>query len=471
MTHATIRRFGTTGNGKTLDTAAIQAAIDRCGREGGGTVTFPPGVYLTAPLRLRSNVALNLEAGAVLLGSPEIKDRVLDGRPAGILFAKGARNVTITGRGTIDGNYRHFVNFDRVIPATYYRDFNPEAVRGGRGFASKRSVDGPFLPRERPGNMLVFSECKNLLVEGVTITGSTLWSVHVADCTGVTVRDVTITSDPACYNNDGIHLTDSKHVVISGCRISTGDDCIAISGQQSTSDNPLDAASEPEIALGFSGLPGAGEDIVVSDCVLSSRSSAVRIWSLQTSVRHVRLENLIIRDTNRGIGIFLRSGQSITDISIADVQMETRFHTGAWWGWAEPLHISAMPLPGHHVERGRIERVRVRGLSATAENGIVLYSHFPGVIKDISLTDVSLRLRRGRHSALKAGHLDLRNTTVDLGITQRAATGLTAVNVDWLSVTDIDIAYGKPFPPYFIPGPQFENIRDLAVSGWTERVT
>ncbi len=471
MNQLTNRSLGATGNGKTFDTAAIQAAIDGCDREGGGTVTFPPGVYLTAPLRLRSNVTLNLEAGAVLLGSPDIKDRILDGWPAGILFAKGARNVTITGRGTIDGNYRHFFHFDRVIPATYYRDFDPKVVRGGRGFASKRSEDGPYLPKERPGNMLVFSECENVLVEGVTITGSTLWSVHFADCTGVTVRDVDITSDPMCYNNDGIHLTDSKHVVISGCRISTGDDCIAISGQQGTSKNRLDAASEREIALGFSGLPGASENVVVSDCVLSSKSSAIRIWSLQTPVRHVRLENLIVRDSNRGIGIFLRSDQNISDVTISGVQMETRFHTGAWWGWAEPLHVSAMPLPGKHAERGRIERIRVRGLSATAENGIVLYSHVPGIMKDISLEDVSLRLRRGRHSALKAGHLDLRNTTVDLGITQRVSTGLTAVNVESLRARNIDIEYGKPFPPYFVPGPQFENIRDLAVSGWTERVT
>jgi hypothetical protein len=466
--HVDVKAAGATGNGKAFDTKAIQAAIDACAKQGGGTIAFRPGVYLCAPLRLASNITLNLQAGAVLLGSPDIEDRVLDGWPAGMFYAKRARNVTITGRGTIDGNYRHFFHMKRVIPATYYRDFDPKRVRGGKGFAG-RSVDGPVEPKKRPGNMLVFSECENVLVEGVTITGSTMWTVHVADSRGVTFRDLDLTSDQKCYNNDGIHLTDCKNVVISGCRITTGDDCIAMSGQKGQAKHRLEAGSEPEIALGFSGLPGASENVVVSDCVLSSKSSAVRIWSLQTPVRHVRLSNLIVRNTNRGIGIFLRSEESISDVTISGVELETRYHTGAWWGWAEPLHISAMPLPGKRLDRGRIERIRVFDLSATAENGMVFFSHLPGVIRDISMENIRLLIKTGKHSALKAGHLDLRNTLVELGITQRMGTGLTAVNVDSLSARNVHIQYDKPFPPHMAPGPQLDGVRDLSISDFRER--
>src|SRR5262249_48094843 len=159
-----VRDFGAVGDGTAFDTAAIQGAVDDCARQDGGVVTLPAGVYLTAPVRLRSNVTLNLERDAVLLGSPNIEDRVLDGRAAGVLFANGARNVTITGQGTLDGNYRHFFDLDRVIPTTYFRDFDPAMVRGGRGFDEQASVDGPVMPRRRPGNMLVFSQCENVLI-------------------------------------------------------------------------------------------------------------------------------------------------------------------------------------------------------------------------------------------------------------------------------------------------------------------
>ena len=463
----TAKEFGARGDGRTRDTRAIQAAIDHCAQLG-GTVRLTPGTYVVAPLRLRSNVTLHLEAGAVLLGTPRIEERVLDGWPAGILYARDERNVAITGRGTIDGNYQHFVDLSRVMPATWFRDFEPGAVRGGQGFAEEPSPDGPVMPGRRPGNLLVFARCEDVLIEGVTITGSSMWTLHCADCTRVVIRDLEVTSDQRSYNNDGLHLTDCRSVRVTGCRITTGDDCIAISGQRGIDTAPLHAASEPEIALGFSDIGGAGEDIAVSDCVLSSKSSAVRIWSLQTAVRNVRLSNLEIRDTNRGIGIFLRSDQSISDIEISDLRVETRLHTGAWWGWAEPIHISAAPLPGTEVEHGRIDRVRVRGLSAVAENGLVVYAHAPGIIGAVSLEDISLEIRRGPHSDLKAGHLDLRNTIAETAITQRTGSGLVAVNVGSLRARRVAIRYGVPIPPYFGPGPQLDHVEDLEIDGWTE---
>jgi hypothetical protein len=124
-----------------------------------------------------------------------------------------------------------------------------------------------------------------------------------------------------------------------------------------------------------------------------------------------------------------------------------------------------------HVERGRIERVRVHGLTAVGENGIVVYAHAPGVIHDVSLEGVSLTIRSGRHSQSKAGHLDLRNTEVASGIVQRPGSGLIAVNVDSLRLREVDVRYGSPFPLHFASGPQLENIGDLEIDAWTERST
>jgi hypothetical protein len=439
-----------------MNSAELQSAVDRAAARGGGTVVVPAGIHrMTRLLVLRTGVTLQLERGARLLGSPRLADHVFEGKLCGMILARKARHVRIRGEGTIDGNYRHFFDFHAIHGLA---DFNRQAVRGGRGFAAT-SPDGPVKPKSRPGNMVVFSDCRDVAIEGITLTGASYWTVHFADCRGISFRDVNVDNDPSVPNNDGVHMTDCRDAVVRGCRFRCGDDCVAISGWNRP-------AGEPEIHLGFTRRSGACEDITVQDCVMSSRSAAVRIWSVQSPVRRVRLSNLEIGESNRGIGIFLRGPREIRDVAISGVRVKTRYHSGTWWGNAEPLHISAMP--GERIERGRIDRIRVRNFSSVGENGILIYSHVPGLIRDVSLEGVSLRIRKGRWSRAKAGYLDLRPTLPELGLMPRTGTGLTAVNADSLRIRGLRVRYDSPMPPHMRPGPQFENVRALEVAGLRE---
>src|SRR5512146_391886 len=141
-----VRDFGAVGDGTTSDNAAITKAIKACNANGGGTVLFPAGKYMTGSFELLSNVNLHLEAGAVILGSPNLDDygdvsllgigkgnRVNvsgEGTRLGIIFARKAENISITGEGAIDGRGDDFMDLD--VPHAGM-DFDPKYVRNPEG--------------------------------------------------------------------------------------------------------------------------------------------------------------------------------------------------------------------------------------------------------------------------------------------------------------------------------------------------
>ena len=167
-----IRDYGAVGDGQTLDTPAIQAAIEACNQNGGGTVYVSAGNFVTGSIFLESNITLYLEAGATLLGSPEAADYpAVDNRWEGasrqthapLIGGDDLENIAVVGRGTIDGR-----------GAPWWKRLG------------ERTLD---LPRPR---LISFSRCTNILVEGVTLTNSPSWTIHPFECENVTVHRVTI---------------------------------------------------------------------------------------------------------------------------------------------------------------------------------------------------------------------------------------------------------------------------------------
>jgi polygalacturonase len=452
MKERNIRTLGAVADGSTINTKIIQTALDECAREG-GAVLVPPGRFVTGHLVIGPRTTLRLEAGGVLVGSPRLEDHKCGGKIAGLLFAKDAEGIRITGQGTIDGNPDPFFDFDADHDAG-----DPDADKG----PVKRSADGPVKPRPRPGNLVVFSGCKDLLLEDVTIRGSAYWTVHLADCLNATVRNLTIEHDQRIPNNDGIHLTNSRRVVIAGCRITSGDDCVAVSGWR-------DPKGEPEIHLGFSDRPGSCEDVLVTDCIFSSRSSAVRVWTNETDVRRVRFSNLLINDSNRGLGVFARGAGKIEDVSFENIRVATRFHQGRWWGKAEPIHVSSVPVETG-VDPGGIERLSFRNIDAVSENGVVVHSSPAGSVKDLLFSDIRLTLREGRFTAENGGILDVRPVSPDLeGQIRKANRPLSVEGVDKLTVRDFTVDASGKKPDLYESGPVFGKTSRLSVEGYSEQ--
>ena len=325
-----IREMGAVGDGTTLNTRTIQSALDSAAKLGGGTVYVPPGVYLTGTLQLRTNVDLYLEGGAVLRGSANVNDYMLNGRRVGLLFTQDVENVSISGHGTIDGNGDSFMVLDTAKKMDHA---GVMWTRQGDGFrhVSEGLGDGPLVPKDRPYQMIIFSDCKKVTLRDVFITNSPFWTLHLADCDGIILSGLRIWGNLLVPNNDGMDLTSCSNAVISDCDIRTGDDCIVLTGYNHHYDLP-----------GYKFLKRTCENITVTNCTLVSRSAAIRIGGFdQNPMRNFTFSNIIITNSNRGIGLFVRDQGSIENVIFSNILIETRLFTGDWWGNGEPIQLSS----------------------------------------------------------------------------------------------------------------------------------
>ncbi|MFZ6031233.1 MAG: glycoside hydrolase family 28 protein [Chloroflexota bacterium] len=359
--------FGATGDGTTLDMAALQAALDACQRQGGGTVFVPAGRYVTGPLFLHSHTTLHLDAGACLLGSEDIAHYpVLDGRWEGktqpayasLIGGQQLENVTITGRGTVDGRGAH-----------WWQRFREKSIA---------------YPRPR---LIGLAACRNVLIENVTLINSPSWTVNPVRCENVTVRGITIDNPPDSPNTDGINPDSCRWVRISDCHISAGDDCITLkSGVE---------AEAPELRVPC-------RDIAITNCTLARGHGGVVIGSeMSGNVQNVVIANCIFIGTDRGIRLKSRRGRGgvVEDIRATNLIMEgvrcpltmNLYYACGAWGDAQVADRDAHPVDAGtpHFRRIHIGQISARQVTLAAG---FLYGLAEAPVEDISLTDVSISL-------------------------------------------------------------------------------
>ena len=455
-TSVSVTQFGAVGDGTTLNTVALQKAIDACWLGGGGTVDVPAGVYLTGTLELRSNVDLHLEPGSVIRGSPRLEDYQRKGRRVGLLFTQDAQNVSITGSGTIDGNgdsYMELGNAKKLENAgvTYTRQReNFRKVEQGLG-------DGPVVPKDRPYQMLIFSDCRNVSVSGILITNSPFWTLHFADCDGVIVSGVRIFCNLLVPNNDGVDITSCSNVLMSDCDIRTGDDCIAVTGYAHHFDLP-----------GYKELRHPCENITVSNCLLVSRSAAIRIGGFdQNPMRNMTFNNITITNSNRGIGIFARDEGGIENLIFSNMIIETRLLTGDWWGCGEPIHLSAVRLT-KDVPLGKVKNIKFQNIVCRGESGMIVYAGDESAIEDVSFDDVRFHIADSRLNDVAGGNFDLRPALDPKEqLFAHEIPGLYARNVKNLRVRDFDLTWDPVKQPFFTHGIEVNKFDGLTIEGFT----
>lgn len=438
--------FGAVGDGRTLNTIAIQAAIDHQGEKGGGVVIVPPGTFVTGTLFLASGITLHIESGSTLLGSTELEDyaRYENGNQMGMIFAQDAQNISITGSGTIDGNGRAFVYPDRVKDLP--REIKSSTRQGYAYLDTLKGIqDGPVVPFEhtRPYQMLLFSGVQNLAIRDVTIKDSPFWAVHVADSDGILVTGVRVRNSLLMANADGLNFTSSSNIVITGCDIIAGDDALAFSGYSHHYELP-----------GYRDIRRMSENVTVSNCLLQSRSSGIRVGGLdQNSLRNYRFDNITIYDSNRGVGIFVHQDGSLENIHFSNMTIQTRLHTGDWWGNGEPIHISVIEGAPVEAKMGTLSNVSFTNIRAESETGILVYGDTPGAIQNLDFRNLELRIRNGRLQDEYGGNMDLRPALIleknlfghDLpAIYLRHVTDITLqdVEVNWIDDMHTNFKYG-----------------------------
>ncbi len=448
-----IRNFGATGDGVTLDTSAINQAILACHENGGGTVSVPAGQYLIGTVELLSNVTLHLETGSVLKGSPHLADyRVLpmtsELRNTALIVALGARNIAITGRGVIDGNADAFAIHDQ---ADLSRDFAASCTRQGEAYfdINDQAEDGPILHKPRPGILILLHDCRDILVSQVKIMEAPNWCLHLSCCEDALLSGLEIKSSMLMPNSDGIDVSLSRNVRISDCNIEAGDDGIAFS----------------PCADGFGS--GTLENITVQNCIICSRSAGIRIGWGEHSFRNMLFNNIIIRNSNRGIGLFVRGNETIENVMFSNMVIETRLYKGKWWGKAEPIHLSTERdlLTGGAL--GEIRNITFAHIHLEAEHGMVLSAAENGTISNITFDDVRTCLKPGVLQESFGGNFDLRPARDEQKkVFCHDIPALYAKGVNGLTFRNLKIDRQAPLPDFFRHALEIEDFTNLTIDGF-----
>jgi len=463
-----ITTFGAKADGTTLNTLSIQKAIDACYENGGGRVVIPPGKFVSGTIILKSNVNLYLEQGATLLGSPDTADYWIDGVKHGMIYAYQATGISITGEGVIDGKGTSFHIYDR---AHIGQDFIRNETRQGEFYLLPEPPpkDGPITYDARPGMMIVLLQCEDVALKDVTIRDSPEWTIRIADCDDVIVSGISIHNNLMVPNSDGIHCTTSRNVRISDCDIRAGDDAIIVTGFGTNVGVSGDVDSDLDYTTRDIGnKSGYAENIVVSNCLLQSRSSGIRVGYGSHSIRNCIFSNLVIYDSNRGLGVFSRDEGSIENILFSDITIQNRMYSGHWWGNGEPIHVSAIKQ-NPAIPAGPIKNVRFRNIIADSENGILIYGTAGSEISDLVLENVSLKISAGEHSDSYGGNFDLRPVyPQELGIFKHDIPALYSQFTKNLTIDGLEVKWGDDLPAYMsfaIDCKEYENLTIRNFSG------
>lgn len=470
--------YGAKGDGVTVNTKIINEVIVKCSSAGGGVVIIPSGTFISGTVLLQSDVNLQLRAGAILKGSTDTADYLplkdstqwREGyKHYGLVLAINAKNISITGQGQINGNGTHFMyGIDKPHNSG---DFERKYTRQGENFMKQGDPfeDGPVSYSHRPGYMINFEHCENIQLLNIYIYDSPEWTVRISDCEQAKVSGITIDNNVLVPNSDGINCSNSRNVSISDCNISTGDDAIIVNGFSDQRFDPKKDHSIPDNTV-TGNKTDMAEYITVTNCILSSRSSCIRVGDGEHPIRNLIFSNIVMHASNRGIGIFSRHNAQIENVIFSNIIMKTRLFSGHWWGKGEPIHISAVKDYSADVNGGKVKNIRFIDIIADAETGIVINGSAGSVIENILLERVKLTVRRGKHSDTYGGNFDLRPAfPPDSALFKHDIPGLYAQHVKNLTLSGVDINWDKGLPQFFTNGIEVHHFDGLTIENTTSR--
>jgi polygalacturonase len=420
-----VLRYGARNDSSRLATKAIAAAINAASKKGGGTIYFPAGKYLTGPIHLKSNIIILIDAGAELHFSDNFDDYlpmvpsrwegtdVINFSP--LFYAYKAENITITGRGLINGHGKKWWDFsegykDTMRRSKWQMEFdrqNKDIIRPDLpGMVERGFLRPPFI---QP----LF--CKNVLVEGITIINSPFWTVNPEFCENVTVTGVTI-NNPKSPNTDGINPESCKYVHISNCHISVGDDCITIKSGKDRAGRKMAAPAE---------------NYTITNCTMLSGHGGVVIGSeMSGGVKKITISNCVFDGTDRGIRIKTARGRGgvVEEIRVDNILMKNIREQAIV---LDMQYTRTSPEPVSE-RTPQFRNIHFSNITAQTNQAVFLNGLAEMPIEDISFSDIQFDAQTGI-TIREAKNIELHQVRV----TTRQGPALTAENLTGLEVDGI----------------------------------
>lgn len=414
-----MKSFGAKTDGKTSNTALIKKAIDKLSDQGGGTLVFPAGIYLTGPIVLKSNITLDISAGAIIKFTDNFAEYTpfVEMRYEGVvmksfcpmIYAYEQENITIKGEGTIDGNGKRWWYGTFTIEDAHKDEMFKKELQGYQEMWTKANPDFKVEEQSdwkrtlhkrffRPPLMQPY-KCKDFKIEGVTIINSPFWTINPEFCENVSILGVTI-NNPDAPNTDGINPSSCKNVIIANCNITVGDDCITLKSGRDLQGRQYATPCE---------------NITITNCVMKAGHGGVVIGSeMSGDVRKVTISNCVFDGTDRGIRLKAARGRGgiVEEIRVSNIVMKNIPKE------AITLNLFYANVPAEEFsERTPVFRnIHISGLTGSEVNmACTVLGIEEAPISNISFSDINIEAKTG-FEINKAKDITLDNVRVSTQI-------------------------------------------------------
>lgn len=382
-----VTEYGAVGDGQTLNTKAIQTAIDRCAAGGGGVVVVPKGLFLSGAVFLKQGVHLSVEKDGVLKGSvhpedyPQVRTRwegIEREWTCALVNADGLTGVTIDGDGMIDGSG------DQWAPRGFgpgRRVQNAPAAGGpAPGSGAPPAIPAGALSRLGRPRLIVLQNCKQVRVSGLTLKNQACWGLVFLYCEDVLAEGLTIRAEHNIPSSDGMDVDSSRRVRIVRCDIDVNDDCISIKSGKDADGLRVNRPSE---------------DIVIEHCRFGYGHGGVAMGS-ETSggIRNVEVRNCVAEAGNWAPIRFKSQpsrGGVVENITYRDMQIRDvsrAFEFNMEWRMVPPIAPPAQVLP-------KVRRIRLVNITGTASSGGILHGLKDSPIEDVAFENCKIVAQKG----------------------------------------------------------------------------
>ncbi len=458
-----IKTYGAKADGTTLNTGSINRAIEACSKKGGGVVLIPEGLWLTGPVMLKSNVNLHVKSAAILQFTSDFNQYPLvmgtyegrrSARNQAPLSGENLVNVAVTGKGIIDGNgdVWRMVGKDRLTESQWKEKVASGGLVSADGKtwypsektkkAKEEKLTGVFEEGKtlkdyenikdylRP-NLVVLTNCKKVLLEGVTFQNSPAWNLHPVECEDLTIKNVLVKNPEYAQNGDGVDVESCRNVLVEGCIFDVGDDGICI---KSGKDEEGRKRGKPT------------ENVVIRNCTVYKGHGGFVIGSeMSGGAKNIFVYNCSFIGTDKGLRFKTARGRGgmVEKIYCRDIFMKDIVDEAIYF---DMYYFTKPPKPGEKVEvpvvsetTPQFQNFEISNIVCDgAKKGIFIRGLPEMAVKNITISNVILKTDKGVE-IIEAAGVTLNNVTLSNKNTEPVIyiENSTGIAVNGLKYSDV----------------------------------